>query len=476
MARARSRSARNEPGAATTTPAPADRTPTVPPAALQPLSPAWVRSVQRTAGNAAVGNVIRGRVLARAPGPLATAQERRAVTAGKALLTRTGVRVLQELVNTTVDGAFGPITAQAVATFQGTSGLPQTGIIDRATLDALVAAAVTNGMQDEAIFLVADWENINIVSGTLTVRHDPALAAAVISSMSREGGDLRVITLGNAAFASSTSLGDAIRANVTDPNPAHAAPAAAPATLTRAQAAAATRFNRSKFRDRRSAEIIQSLCGAELTGTLTDDNAQRVTVIQAAAGLTVDGKVGRQTMRELVRRLDAAGQRDAAIRLIIDFHRFNEDGLLDIAFDATVTANNAETGSAQIPGPTTIRVGPSAFTQGYEGLVHTIAHELEHTRQRRIGIQNRNLREFLGERIEIMSVGMEEESFAGFLSDARRALAEFNAMPAALRKQNWARFVEVRTKVRSRFAGASAADQAANAALLVNYNAVVRPP
>ena len=68
-----------------------------------------------------------------------------------------------------------------------------------------------------------------------------------------------------------------------------------------------------------------------------------------------------------MRRLDAAGERDAAIRLIIDFHRFNEDGLLDIAFDATVTANNAETGSAQIPGPTTIRIGPSAFTQGYEG-------------------------------------------------------------------------------------------------------------
>jgi hypothetical protein len=49
-------------------------------------------------------------------------------------------------------------------------------------------------------------------------------------------------------------------------------------------------------------------------------------------------------------------------------------------------------------------------------------------------------------------------------------------MPAALRKQNWARFVEVRAKVRSRFTRASAADQAANAALLANYNAVVRPP
>jgi peptidoglycan hydrolase-like protein with peptidoglycan-binding domain len=433
-------------------------------------------SLQRAAGNAAVGAIVGQRVLARAPGPLAPAQERAAVTAGKALLTRTGVRVLQELVTTTVDGAFGPITAQAVATFQGTSGLGQTGIVDRATLDALVASAVTNAMHDEAIFLVADWENLDIVSGTLTVRHDPALVGIVDSNMTRQGGDLRVVTVGTAAFADSTRLGNAIRTHVTAANPAHPVPAAAPAALTRAQARAATSFNRSKFRDRRSAQIIQSLCGAALTGTFTDDNAQRITVIQAAAGLVQDGKVGRQTLRELVRRLDAAGERDAAIRLIIDFHRFNEDGLLDIAFDATVTTSNAETGSAQIPGPTTIRVGPSAFTQGYEGLVHTIAHELEHTRQRRIGIQNRNLREFLGERIEIMSVGMEEESFAGFVDDARRALAQFNAMPAALRKQNWARFIEVRTKVRSRFARASAAEQAADAPLLVNYNAVVRPP
>ena len=444
--------------------------------APEPLTPSAVLSLQRAAGNAAVAGLVGRRVLARAPGPLATPQERAAVTAGRALLNRTGVRVLQELVNTTVDGAFGPITAQAVATFQGTSGLGQTGIIDRATLDALVASAVTNAMHDEAIFLVADWENLDIVSGTLTVRHDPALAGVVDSNMTREGGDLRVITIGTAAFANSTRLGNAIRTNVGAANPAHPAPAAAPATLTRAQANAATAFNRSKFRGRRSAEIIQSLCGSALTGAFTNDDAQRITAIQAAAGLTQDGKVGRQTVRELVRRLEAAGQRDAEIRLIIDFHRFNEDGLLDIAFDATVIANNAETGSAQIPGPTTIRVGPSAFTQGYEGLVHTIAHELEHTRQRRIGIQNQNLREFLGERIEIRSVGMEEENFAGFLSDATRALAQFNAMPAGLRKQNWSKFVEVRTKVRSRFAAASAADQAANAGLLANYNAVVKPP
>ena len=441
----------------------------------RPLTPAWATALQRAAGNAAVANLLGRRALARAPGPLTPQEERASFTAGRALLGRTAVRVLQELVGTTVDGAFGPITAQAVATFQGTAGLGQTGIIDRATLDALVAAAVAGDMRDEAIFLVADWEGLDIVSGSLTVRHDPALAGLVDSNMTRQGGDLRVITISSAAFSSSTRLGDAIRVNVAAADPAHPAAAAAPTTLTRSQASAATAFNRSHFRDRRSAQIIQSQAGGDLTGTFSDDTSQRVSALQSAAGLTVDGKVGRQTLRELVRRLDAAGERDAAIRLIIDFHRFNEDGLLDIAFDATVTASNAETGSAQIPGPTTIRIGPSAFTQGYEGLVHTIAHELEHTRQRRVGVQNRNLREFLGERIEIISANMEEENFAGFVDDAGRALSEFNAMPAALRRENFGRFGEVRAKVRARFARATPAEQAANAPLLVNYNAVVRP-
>ena len=177
------------------------------------------------------------------------------------------MRVLQEIVNTTVDGGFGPITAQAVATFQGANALGQTGIVDRATLDALVASAVTNAMQDEAIFLVADWENLDIVSGTLTVRHDPALAGIVDSNMTRQGGDLRVITIGTAAFANSTRLGNAIRTNVGAANPAHPAPAAAPASADagpgdRRDALQPLEVPRPALRRRSSSRS----CGAALSG------------------------------------------------------------------------------------------------------------------------------------------------------------------------------------------------------------------
>jgi hypothetical protein len=136
--------------------------------------------------------------------------------------------------------------------------------------------------------------------------------------------------------------------------------------------------------------------------------------------------------------------------------------------------SNASTGGI-LPGPSTVRIGPPGFSQGFEGLVHTIAHELEHVRQRKVGILNQDIREFLGEAIEILSVGMPEEGIAGLFNDARRALNRWNLIPAVDRRARWARFVAVRNKVRQRFNGATLAQQATHQATLNNYNAVVRP-
>ena len=91
--------------------------------------------------------------------------------------------------------------------------------------------------------------------------------------------------------------------------------------------------------------------------------------------------------------------------------------------------------------------------------------------------QDLPISEFLGERVEILSRGMDEEDLAGFMSDARRALREWNKMPAAQRRANFAKFVEVRTKVRARLAKAAKAAplSAADTATLTGYNAVVKP-
>src|SRR3954470_1623976 len=208
----------------------------VQPVSTAPLTAATVIAMSRTAGNHAVmgylGRAGGGRVLARAPGPLSAAQERAAIAAARAQLAPNGVRVVQEIVGTVADGSFGPITAQGVATFQGANALAQDGLINRATLDALVTSAVAGGMQDEAIFLVADWENLDIRTDTLTVRFDSTLAAGTDSALARQGGNLRAITIGASAFATSTRLGTAIRAQLTVANPAAAPAAAAPATLS----------------------------------------------------------------------------------------------------------------------------------------------------------------------------------------------------------------------------------------------------
>ena len=51
----------------------------------------------------------------------------------------TGVKTVQTLLGIKADGAFGPGTAKAVQDFQKKAGLPVTGVVDTATLNALKA-------------------------------------------------------------------------------------------------------------------------------------------------------------------------------------------------------------------------------------------------------------------------------------------------------------------------------------------------
>jgi hypothetical protein len=160
----------------------------------------------------------------------------------------------------------------------------------------------------------------------------------------------------------------------------------------------------------------------------------------------------------------------------MDFYNMNTFGaLIEIFFDPTLTGANAETPSKDIPGPDIVRVGPSAFTQGYAGLVHTIAHELEHVRQNKLGIADIPLSEFLGESIEIISKDMPDEDVAGFFDDAGRAMDNWDLMNLSDQKKNWIRFLSVRNAVRRRFAAATAAEQAIHLALMTRYNATVKP-
>lgn len=249
---------------------------------------------------------------------------------------------------------------------------------------------------------------------------------------------------------------------------------AEPPTLSEDEINDAITYNNARYHSR-GIRLIQDVVGAPVTGTMDANTIRMIVEWQADFRLQIDGKVGLRTLRSIVRELIREGQRNSAIRLIIDGHNMSTRGLRSIRYDSSLAGDNAET-SGPIPGRSRVRIGPAAFSQGYAGLVHTIAHELEHVRQRLAGMANQNLREFFAEAIEILSAGMFWESLAGFMDDARRALFHWNRLPLGERRTNWARFVQVRNRVQRRFNSASAANRATHQATMDAYNAVVAPP
>lgn len=412
-------------------------------------------------------------VVQRAPGPLTPQQESAAVAFNRARYDKKSVRVIQNVVGTSVDGDFGAISAEAVATFQGAQALGQTGQVDQGTLDAVVVSAATTNDEDYAIYAVADFFAINTAPDTLSVRFDSALAAN--SATAFEPGGLRVITIGSTAMGSSATISTEIRLRLAVPAPAAAAPGAAPTLLTAQQESAAVASDRKTFTDVRSVRAIQAAVGAAADGIWSADTVERVAGFQHTMALVEDGVIGRMTLHALSDRWTANNEQESAIRAIVDFYDLNQDALVDVSFESGMVPSNAETGSNAIPGDSVVHIGPGAFAQGFAGLVHTIAHEFEHVRQRRVGIQNQHLREFLGERIEIRSAHMDPEELAGFMDDAGRALQKWNAMPPDLQRANFPKFEDVRAKVRARLAAASFFGRLPHLGTLASYEGVVRP-
>jgi peptidoglycan hydrolase-like protein with peptidoglycan-binding domain len=404
-------------------------------------------------------------------GLLTPAQETAAIKFNNSRYDGRSKRIIQNTVGVGVDGIIGPITVEGIATFQQTHGLPPNGQVDLTTLNTMVRTLAIDDFHEHAIQLVVDFHNMN-TSDVLSISHDPSLLFPAISF---ESGNLRVIRVGNFSFLSEAILRVSILSQLAVPPPAAAPIGPIPNHLSFAKETAAVSFNKIKFRDKRSIRAIQGLVRTTIDGIFGKDTVERIAEFQHQNVLRVDGKVGEQTLRRMVAQLETDNHHNAAIRMIMDFYRISEHGaLLDISFDPGLTDSNATTGGI-IPGPSLVRIGPPAFAQGFAGLVHTIAHELEHVRQRKVGILNQDLREFLGERIEILSIGMPEEDIDGFFDDARRALFHWNRLPAAEQRTHFSKFLQVRNKVRQRFNAASAADQANHQATMDNYNAVVRP-
>jgi peptidoglycan hydrolase-like protein with peptidoglycan-binding domain len=437
----------------------------------------------------------------RAPGPLTPAQEAAAVRFNRGRYDERSIRIIQLVTGTAVDGRFGDISAQAVAVWQVANGLTMNGQVDAASLNQMVLDRAAGGLHEHAIQLCIDFHNLNVRRDTLSVQFDDEgffeeLANRVLgtpeATVTFGPGNTRVIHVSPRAFDSEPTLFAAINAQLTAPAPAVPPLGPRPTLLTPAQERSAINFNRSHFTDRRSVLAIQGHVAANPDGRFGPDTVERIANYQTFLGITVDGKVGEGTLEIMVGELVGLDFHDAAIRLIVDFYNFDEANLLDIFFDPTETDN--ATTDARPNEPVRIAVGPTAFTRPFPNLVHTIAHEYEHVRQHRrgIGAASQPTREFLGEAIEILSVGMQQEDLEsvappapgapsptwvpGFASDATRALTMWNAMTGPEQHTHRLRFIAVRNRVRARIAAGTAAQQALHAPMLANYNAVVVPP
>jgi len=382
--------------------------------------------------------------------------------------------IIQNVAGSAQDGIIGPLTVEAIATFQSTNGLAVDGKVGPQTLDAMVRERVGAALQEHAIQLVVDFHNLDL-SDTLTITHDPSLILTLAHTTFEPGGQ-RVIRLGRISFLTAGVLKAVIERELAIPAPAAVPAGPRPSHLNAAEERAAIRFNRIRYTTEKAIKGMQGLVGSvPADGIIGPDTVQRIAAYQNTHGLTVDGKAGENTLRQMVADLDGRMQQNTAIHMIMDFYNMRTFGaLLDISYDHSLTTSNASTGGI-IPGPSIVKIGRPGFSQGFEGLVHTIAHELEHVRQRRDGILNRDVREFLGEAVEIVSANMPEEDVAGFFNDARRALRHWNRIPAAEQRTNWARFTQVRNQVRRRHGLATPAEQVTHQPTLDGYNAVARP-
>lgn len=133
--------------------------------------------------------------------------------------------------------------------------------------------------------------------------------------------------------------------------------------------------------------------------------------MRSATPGTADGVLKRGHAGGGARRLIVGEQFNALLRLILDFYNIDDLGnLLQIYFDPnTFPGADAEIVSDENQQPAGVRFSRQGMTQGFERLIHTVAHEMEHVRLNRQGETDLPTHEFLGESVEILSVGMREE-------------------------------------------------------------------
>jgi len=190
-------------------------------------------------------------------------------------------------------------------------------------------------------------------------------------------------------------------------------------TLSDAHAIEAAEFNERKVRDVRSVRAIQRTLGLPFTGAFDQDTSQALVPFQqanvVASGVGM-GKIDDATFYELVRSIAMMGGEDSAIRLIVDYRRIPEDGVLDASLDMSLRAGRQagyviDQGRA---GGNMIRFEPALFTDEPETIVMKVAQAYEEVRLGRT-TESGERQAFLIAKFTVLAPGMAWEELNAFM-------------------------------------------------------------
>ncbi|MCP3887730.1 MAG: hypothetical protein GY702_02495, partial [Desulfobulbaceae bacterium] len=141
------------------------------------------------------------------------------------------------------------------------------------------------------------------------------------------------------------------------------------------------------------------------------------------------GFIGPETLWGMIQALGK--DRDSAIALVMDYYpelMFDEGGLESIKYNNDLLKNGrTDTVAEEPPCKSIVEIGPDAFLT-IADLIHVIAHEMQHVRENKLGIDSG---EFLSAAVEILGENpisgkatsriWPEEDTPGFLDDVEQA-------------------------------------------------------
>jgi peptidoglycan hydrolase-like protein with peptidoglycan-binding domain len=406
------------------------------------------------------------------PAPIKLLAPAAAVAAAADVTTRfdeDSIRTLEHYSARTPDGVFDADDAQALANLQQALQLTPTGKADEALLNALLKlVGPAPGARSAMIHLVVNYARLG-VSGALAIVYVPGLGAA--SDVDPFPGGVSTIQIGNPGFASYSVMVAEIRTQLAT-QPAAPVVTAVPATVLAdaAQQQHAIAVDKKRIKDQRSIRLLQGTLGSNVSAQWDVELVRHLAAKQQALGLTPDGVLDQTTLAAIGTEMIADGAHDAVLQVIVDYYDLDRSHTFNIVFDPNPPNSTADAQTFSIGGsgtPGIVHVYPLAFGQPFEGLVHTLAHELGHIQQVVQGIASRNVREFLSEGIEIESKGMRMEAIEsdadidlmlqsrppahpGFIQDAQAMLHWWTLMTPDEQRAHHQRFRDLRSIIINR--------------------------